>query len=72
MKDLGTLVQLCSEFHLASNLEILVKTKDDILVTKLFSYMALWKVRMPKVFPEAFKSIQTSSGQQLYQLNLTL
>ena len=55
MKDLNTLIQLCCQPHLASNLEISVKTKDDLPVTKLFSYMALWKARMPKVIPEAFK-----------------
>ena len=54
INDLRKLIGLSVEPHLASDLEIRVRNKNDSQIIVLYTYMALWKVRMPKVSKEAF------------------
>ena len=54
INDLRKLIGLSEEPHLASDLEIRVRNKNDSQIIVLYTYMELWKVRMPKVSKEAF------------------
>lgn len=59
MQDMSKLISYCDSDHLASDLELSISNSEDSSSkSKLYTYLGLFRVRLPKLAREAFQTAE--------------